>query len=45
MGRIIVAASIENGADPAFRIESDASVDTGAAHLTLPAAWRDRLGR
>lgn len=44
MGRIIVAASIENGADPAFRIESDALVDTGAAYLTLPATWRDRLG-
>ena len=44
MGRVIVAASIENGADPALRIESDALADTGAAYLTLPAAWRDRLG-
>ena len=44
MGRIIVAASIENGVDSSFRIESDALVDTGAAYLTLPAAWRDRLG-
>ena len=44
MGGIIVAASIENGVDPAFRIESDALVDTSAAYLTLPAAWRDRLG-
>ncbi len=44
MGGIIVAASIENGLDPSFRIQSDALVDTGAAYLTLPAAWRDRLG-
>lgn len=44
MVRIIVAASIENDADPALRIESDALVDTGVAYLTLPAAWRDRLG-
>lgn len=44
MGRIIVAASIENSTDPSYRIESDALVDTGAAYLTLPAAWRDRLG-
>lgn len=44
MGGIIVAASIENGVDPAFRIESDALVDTSAAYLTLPAAWRNRLG-
>ena len=44
MVRIVVATSIENGADSSFRIESDALVDTGAAYLTLPSAWRDRLG-
>ena len=44
MGRIIVSASIENGIDPSFRIQSDALVDTGAAYLTLPATWRERLG-
>ena len=44
MGRIVVAASIENGLDPSFRIQSDALVDTSAAYLTLPAAWRGRLG-
>lgn len=44
MGRIVVATSIENGADSSFRIESDALVDTGAAYLTLPVAWRERLG-
>ena len=45
MGRIIVAATIENGTDSAFRIQSDALIDTGAAYLTLPIAWRDRLGQ
>ena len=45
MGKIIVSASIENGIDPSFRIQSDALVDTGAAYLTLPAAWRERLGQ
>ena len=44
MGGIIVSASIENGMDPSFRIQSDALVGTGAAYLTLPAAWRERLG-
>ena len=44
MGRIVVEATIENGADPAFRIRSNALIDTGAAYLTLPLAWRDRLG-
>ena len=39
-----MAARMENGLDSSFRIESDALVDTGAAYLTLPAAWRDRLG-
>ena len=45
MGKINVSASIENGRDPSFRIQSDALVDTGAAYLTLPAAWRERLGQ
>ena len=45
MGRIIVSASIENGMDSSFRIQSDALVDTGAAYLTLPSAWRERLGQ
>ena len=44
MGRIIVEATIENASDPAFRVRSSALVGTGAAYLTLPLAWRDRLG-
>ena len=43
MERIIVQATTENGIDSAFRLQSDALVDTGAAYLTLPSAWRDRL--
>ena len=45
MGRIIVQATIENGIDSTFRIQSDALVDTDAAYLALPNAWRDRLGK
>ena len=44
MGRINVETTIENGTDPTFSIRCDALVDTGAAYLTLPNAWRDRLG-
>lgn len=44
MGRIIVETTIQNGLDSDFSIRCDALVDTGAAYLTLPPAWRDRLG-
>ena len=44
MGRIVVEATIENGMDPSCRIVCDILVDTGAAYLTLPNAWRSRLG-
>ena len=44
MGRIVVETTIENGADPNSKIVCDALVDTGAAYLTLPNAWRTRLG-
>lgn len=45
MGRIVVEATIENGTDPSRRIVCDVLVDTGAAYLTLPHAWRSRLGQ
>ena len=45
MEGIIVQTTIENGIDAAFRLRSDALVDTGAAYLTLPSTWRDRLGK
>jgi len=44
MGRITASVRIENPAAPDKRIRCDALVDTGASHLVLPAAWRDRLG-
>ena len=44
MGRIIIDITIENANDPKQAIRYDALVDTGAAYLTLPSAWRERLG-
>ena len=45
MGRISVRATI-GGRDTADAvIDCEALVDTGAAYLTLPTAWRSRLGR
>jgi predicted aspartyl protease len=44
VGRIIVPVVVRNTLDPAREIRFDALVDTGAGWLTLPAAWRERLG-
>lgn len=44
MGRIITSVKIENLFFPDKKIRCDALVDTGASHMTLPSAWRDRLG-
>ena len=44
MGRIITSVSVQNLASPDKRIRCDALVDTGASHLVLPTAWKDRLG-
>ena len=44
MGRIIVAVWIENSATPDKKFRCDALVDTGASHMVLPTAWKDRLG-
>ncbi|MCG3197042.1 MAG: hypothetical protein GHCLOJNM_01525 [bacterium] len=44
MGRIITSVTIENLLSRDKRIHCDALVDTGASHMTLPLAWRDRLG-
>jgi predicted aspartyl protease len=44
MGRIIAPVRIQNVNQPEKSILIDALVDTGASHLVLPAAWRDRLG-
>lgn len=44
MGRIIASVTIDNLLEPSKSIRCDALVDTGASHLVLPTAWRERLG-
>ena len=44
MGRIITQIKIANFSDSSKAIEIDALVDTGASYLTLPSAWKKRLG-
>jgi len=44
MGRVVAFVTIENPSQADKRIECNALVDTGASHLILPAAWRNRLG-
>lgn len=44
MGRIAIEAMIDTHDSPDAAIVCEALVDTGAAYLTLPNAWRSRLG-
>ncbi len=44
MGRIVASVKIDNFVDPAKSLRVDALVDTGASHLVLPSAWKERLG-
>ncbi len=44
MGRIVTSVVVRNTFDPSREMRIDAFVDTGAGWLTLPMAWRDRLG-
>lgn len=44
MGRIVVGLSVTSFVEPTRQIVCEAIVDTGAYCLTLPAAWRERLG-
>lgn len=44
VGRIVAFVNVENPSDPERRIECDGLVDTGASHMILPTAWRERLG-
>jgi len=44
MGRILTSLTVGTFADSANEIRCDALVDTGAYCLTLPMAWKDRLG-
>jgi hypothetical protein len=45
MGRIIASVTIDNVSDPSKSLRCDALVDTDAAFMVLPIAWRDRLGK
>lgn len=44
MGRIVTSVTVSNTVESAKSIRFDALVDTGATYLTLPDAWRERLG-
>lgn len=44
MGRIVASVKIANSLDPIKSIICDALVDTAASHMTLPSAWKSRLG-
>jgi len=44
MERIVTSVKIENLSDREKKIRCDALVDTGASHMILPSAWRERLG-
>jgi predicted aspartyl protease len=44
VGRIVASVKIENTREPPASIRCDALVDTGAAYMVLPRAWRERLG-
>lgn len=44
MGRIVAQMKISNAAPGSTPLELSGLVDTGAAYVTLPTAWRSRLG-
>ena len=44
MGRIVTPVRVTNFVDRKKTIQCDALVDTGASHLILPIAWKNRLG-
>ncbi len=44
MGRIVTSVTIESLFGEKKSLRCDALVDTGASHMTLPSAWKDRLG-
>lgn len=44
MGRIVAQVSVTNAVDQDRRITVSGLVDTDAAYLTLPAAWKEQLG-
>ncbi|MGA2062755.1 MAG: aspartyl protease family protein [Thermoguttaceae bacterium] len=44
MGRIVTQLKLINFKDPDKSLTVSALVDTGAAYITLPSAWRKSLG-
>ena len=44
MGRLVTSVRVTNFQEPERSLRCDALVDTGAAHLVLPSAWKERLG-
>ena len=40
----MASVRIDNIRDESKSIRCDALVDTGASHMILPSAWKDRLG-
>lgn len=45
MGRIVATVDVENISESGATMKLDALVDTGASYLTLPQAWKGRLGK
>lgn len=45
MGRIVTQIRIDNTSEAGASIMCDALVDTGAAYVVLPSAWKSRLGK
>src|SRR2546423_1540899 len=45
VGRIVASVTIENASDLSEGLTCEALVDTGASHMVLPTAWKERLGR
>jgi len=45
MGRIIASVRIDNVSSVSKGLRCDALVHTGASHMVLPTAWKERLGK
>lgn len=44
MGRIVASVTVGNVVETTKSLRCDALVDTGASHMVLPSAWKERLG-
>jgi hypothetical protein len=44
MGKVITPLEIYNLQSPQYKLTLNAFVDSAAAYLTLPAAWKSKLG-